>query len=219
MTTATRLCEPDRTLVSVAIRALTRLVAGVVLGAALPAAASAQSATGDWTQGTTLNLLGAAAVDGSWTSGAAGAAFGWEVTPRFSMEGTGTWLARGPGADGFAADLTALWHITPPRRIVPFAKVGVGMYFASFDPTRSPMPDFYRDRLEPNAVFDQHATFTDPTIVAGGGFTAWLSRNVSLRPEADVKFVLDGGSAHPIAVIGVRFAYHFVDRPTESPSR
>jgi hypothetical protein len=81
------------------------------------------------------------------------------------------------------------------------------------------MPGFYRNRLGHNAVFDRHAIFTDPAIVAGGGFTGWLSRNVSVRPEVDLKIVARGGRAHPIAVVGVRVGYHFVDYPIESRTR
>jgi hypothetical protein len=184
---------------------------------AQPAAPAAAAA--DWTRGTTLNLFGGAAFDRVHTSAAAGGAFGWEVTQRFALEATGSWFARGPGADGFAADLTALLSLRRTRTFVPFVKAGAGLYRASFDPSRSPMPGFYRNRLALTAPFDRHAAFTDPTIVVGGGLVLWLSENVSLRPELDVKIAIDGSEAHPLGIAGVRVAYHFVDRPTESRSR
>lgn len=190
------------------------MVAGTLLAVSAFAQTAAPNTTG-WTPGTTLNLFGGIGVDSSHTGGAAGGAFGWEVTPRLSVEGTGTWFDRGTGAEGFAADLSAIVNLRSPRRTVPFVKVGGGLYWASFDPTRSPMPGFYRDRLEPSDVFGQHVTFTDPAIVAGGGVTFWVSEHVSLRPEVDVKLVTRS-DVHPVATAVVRFAYHFEDHPVES---
>ena len=189
-------------------------MAGTLLADSAFAQTAAPNTTG-WTPGTTLNLFGGIGRDSSHTGAAAGAAFGWEFTPRFSFEGTGTWFDRGAGAEGFAADLSAIVNLRAPRRTVPFVKAGFGLYWASFDPTRSPMPDFYRDRLESPALFDRHATFTDPAIVVGGGVSFWVSEHVSIRPEVDVKLVTRS-DVHPVATAVVRLAYHFEDHPVES---
>jgi hypothetical protein len=190
------------------------VVAGLVLAGPAAAQTAAPNTTG-WTPGTTLNLFGGIGVDSSHTGGAAGGAFGWDVTPRFSVEGSGTWFDRGSSAEGFAADLSVLINLRAPRRAVPFVKVGGGLYWTSFDPSRSPMPEFYRERLEPSDVFGQHVTFTDPAIVAGGGVTLWLTENVSIRPEVDVKLVTRS-DIHPVGTAVIRFAYHFEDHPVES---
>ena len=188
----------------------------------LAGGAFAQSAapnSTDWTHGTTLNVFGGIGVDRAHTAGAAGAAVGWEVTRGFAIEGTGTWFEWGDGANGFAADLAALVTLRSPRRLAPFVKGGVGLYHASFDTARSPMPAFYLNRLRPDGGFGDRATFTDPTIVVAGGLTAWVSDRVSIRPEVDVKIVTRQSDAHPIAAADVRIAYHFEDHPRESRSR
>lgn len=192
------------------------LAAALVVTVGGPAAAQAPQVQGTWTSGTTLNLFGGVGADDEWTSGAAGAAFGWEVTPRFSIEAGGSWLKRGPGAQAFAADMTVLFHPKPASRFAPFLKGGIGLYDAQFDVSRSPIPDFYRARLDETNPLSQSATFTDPALVAGGGVTIWVSRHVSLRPEVDLKIVIDSWNAHLVSIAAVRFAYHFQEHPVEN---
>jgi hypothetical protein len=206
---------PDRLWWSAARRVALAVLAVLVVASPALAQSAAPTDTA-WTHGTTLNVFGGIGVDRSHTAGAAGAALGWEVTRGVAIEGTGTWFERGTGASGFAADLTALVGLRSSGRLVPFAKGGVGMYRTAFDPTSSPMPAFYQERLDPASGFGDRATFTDPTIVAGGGLTVWVGDRVSIRPEVDLKIVIADSSAHPVAATGVRIAYHFADHPRES---
>ena len=194
-------------------RARVAFLASLVALAAAPASAQGPPASAPWTYGTTLNVFGGAAVDSAHTGAAGGAAFGWELTRRLSFEASATWLARGAGANGFAADFATLFNLTPPRRLVPFVKGGLGLYRASFDPTRSPMPGFYAEGVEAADVFERHAVFTNPAVVTGGGINLWLGEHFSLRPELDLRIVTRVGGAHPIMVAAVRVAYHFEDHP------
>jgi hypothetical protein len=193
--------------------ALAALVAWL---AARPAAAQGQAPPPEnWTRGTMLNLFAGAGADSTRAGGVFGGSVGWEVTRRLAVEGTGTWLTRGPGADAFAGDVAVLAHFRAPTRLVPFLKGGFGLYRASFDPTRSEMPAFYRDRVVENPLFPHHAVFTDPSFVAGGGITAWLTERISLRPEVEAKIVTRGGHAHPFTAAVLRVGYHFQDHPVE----
>jgi hypothetical protein len=177
--------------------------------------AAAQSAPsgGEWTRGSTLNVFGGVSVDGSRAATAAGGAVGWEVTPRLAIEGTAAWFDRGPEAEAFSADLTALVSLVPPRTIMPFAKVGVGVHRTWFDIAESPIPDFYQRRIQAGPV-GTTVTFTDPAIVVGGGIRVWLTTNVALRPEVDARVVVRGSRAYWLTTAALRLSYYFEERPT-----
>jgi hypothetical protein len=142
---------------------------------------------------------------------------GWEVTPRFAVDGTGTWTEFGSGADAFAGSLRLRMRIAGHRRVDPFVQGGVGMYRAMFETGDSQMPEFYRRRIGPAAEGVTGATFTDPTLVTGGGVSLFLRRWFAVRPEAEVTFVLRNGT-HVVTSFLVHAVFHFEDHPV-TPSR
>ena len=77
------------------------------------ATASAQSvATNPWARGTTLEAFAGISTTPT-TMGTYGGSFGWELTPRFEVQGLGAWFPRS-GADEFAADLKLLVNLMRP---------------------------------------------------------------------------------------------------------
>jgi opacity protein-like surface antigen len=195
------------------IQRLACLCLNMVWMAVLMSATTAQaqtSSTIDWGQGTTLSgFAGAASVTGD-TDAAAGVSLGWEITPRFGLEGRGVWLRAGDTEDAFAATLAARVAIRPARPFVPFASAGVGMYRASFD-TASGLPEFYRNRLSAGAVGGQ--TFTDFALTFGGGADFFVTRHLALRPEVNVLLVMTQSDVRAVTVYGAQIAYHFESHP------
>ena len=165
-------------------------VAGLWLLVLMAAAsAAAQPAIkGDWGHGTTLNVFAGAATDSSTTGELAGAAVGWEITPRLALEGTGAWFDRGAGADAFAATVKLQAALSARSRWVPFVSAGAGLYHASFDPNATTIPGFYHRRIEQGTLAaSDDATFTDPALVLGGGVNLFVKRHVALRPTVALK--------------------------------
>jgi hypothetical protein len=188
------------------------LVALVVLLIGRPAAA--QTGTGEWNRGSTVTLLGGIGSDEAHTSWLAGGGFGWDVTPRLAVEATAVWLDRGESADGFSADIAALFSLVPPRRVVPFVKGGFGAYRAGFSIAQSPAADFYRRRMDALAgSLQSTASFTDPMFVFGAGIRVWLGDRVTIRPEVDARLVVDDSRAYWLTTAAIRLTYSFEDRP------
>jgi hypothetical protein len=176
---------------------------------ALAVSASAQQADPPEPQhATTLNVFAGAATDSSATGLSAGMALGWDATPRFALEGSGSWLDRGDGADAFAAAFKVQARLRSALTVVPFVETGFGMYRVWFDPDATAIPEFYQDR-----VTATDRTVTDPAFVFGGGVTLMASRRISIRPEVETLLVRDGGRNYFVTTVAARFAYHFGDRP------
>lgn len=193
---------------------------GVLVGFVLVAAsASAQTVAAPppgnmWSHGTTLNVFGGAARTPGDTAAAAGGALGWELTPRFALEGAGTWLDWGQSAHAFTAAMTAHVSLLTPHPFVPFLAAGVGLYHASFDRFDTGMPRFYHRRMTGLSYAPgQMATFTDPSIVGGGGLNLYVSRHWALRPEVLATVVLRDARSFVATTGVVRLAYHFEDHP------
>ena len=185
------------------------------------ASASAQTrpTTRDWRHGTMLSVSAGAGFDGTHTGAAAGMGLGWEVLPWFAVEGSGSWLDRGH-ASAFAAAMKGQFGLLKGRRpIVPFLEGGVGLYRLSFTGDEPAVPEFYRRRMVARLGAAGHSTtFTDPTLVAGGGVALFLNRHVSLRPAIETAFVMRDSRTHPVTTAAVRLTYHFEDHPI-TPSR
>ena len=167
-----------------------------------------------WSHGTTLNVFAGATATSHDRAGVAGGALGWEVKPWFALEGTAGWFDWGHDAQAFTAALAARVAILTPRPIVPFVAGGFGMYHASFDRSDDAMPGFYRGRVAgmPNQPA-RTMTFTDPSVVAGGGVEIFVSRHWTVRPEVTANIVVRNGRSF-IATTGVvRLGYHFEDHP------
>jgi hypothetical protein len=98
------------------------------------------------------------------------------------------------------------------RPAVPYVHAGVGFYRATFDRARSPIPHFYGRRMRSGAAFGTD-TFTDPSLVAGGGVNVFVSRNVAIRPDVEAMIVLRNSRSHVVTAVTVQLAYHFEDHP------
>lgn len=166
-----------------------------------------------------LNIFGGVSTAESDAGGLAGGAAGWQITPRFGLEGDASWLDR-PGSEaGFSAAIHARWSLVTGWRATPFVKAGGGLYHASFDVYDDTVPAFYRDRLEGGAgEAGSNRSFTDPAVIAGGGVDILLSRRVSLRPQADAMFVFDHGTSRVMPVFTLHLAFHFEEHPI-TPAR
>ena len=178
---------------------------------------SAQTDPATWRRGTTLNLFAGMAGASSDLAPLAGGAFGWEVTPWFGIEASGAWLTWGHEAGGFDAALRALMPVHPSRTVDPFLSAGVGMHRAWFQTADPEMPEFYRRRidptLEPSPV---STTFTDPSLIFGGGVSVFVTRKLSIRPEVDATIAIHDARTYTTAMARVHFAYHFEDHPITS---
>jgi hypothetical protein len=166
----------------------------------------------EWTHGTTLGLFLGAAVDSSKTASVAGGTVGWEITPSIALEGGGAWLDRGAGADAFAAALRVRAGLAGLHPAVPYLHAGVGFYRATFDRGRSPVPGFYRRRMTGNAGLGTD-TFTDPSLVVGGGVNLFVSRHLAIRPDVEAMIVMRNSRSHVVTAATVHLAYHFEDHP------
>src|SRR6476646_4624592 len=139
---------------------------------ALAALASAQESTGGdtWTHGTTLNAFAGVASEPTAGAATAGGAIGWQMTPSLSFEGTGAWINSQSSSPWFSAALKVQTRLAHARGANPFVEGGIGLYQASFDAGQADVPEFYRKRMteQPGGSVMSHS-FTDPTIVFGGG--------------------------------------------------
>jgi len=166
-----------------------------------------------WSHGTTLNVFGGAAAMAGDTAAIAGGAVGWEIKPWFAIEGSGTWLDWGRETHAFAPSITAQVALLTPRPLVPFLTGGVGVYHASFDRLDRTMPGFYRRRMMAMADMGSAVSFTDPSLVGGGGVNVFVSRHWTLRPEIVAVAVLRNSRSLVVTSGAVRLAYHFEDHP------
>jgi hypothetical protein len=171
-------------------------------------ASAQQAAPSEGEHATTLNVFAGAGTDSSETGLVAGMAMGWDATPLFALEGSGSWLDRGDGANAFAAALKVQARLRSVRPVVPFAEAGFGLYRAWFDPGAPAVPEFYQHRI---TTTDR--TVTDPAFVVGGGVSLFASRRISIRPDLETMLVRSSGQNYFVTTFAVRFVYHFEDRP------
>jgi hypothetical protein len=177
----------------------------------------AQSQTQDhvWSRGTSISGFAGAAADGSQRGPAFGGSVGWELTPRFALEGSGEWAEFGGGSRAFAGAFQARTALHPSGRVGPFLHGGIGLYRASFD-GRSGAPGFYARRMA--AATHRPAAFTDPSIVFGGGLDVSLNRTLKLRPDVQVAIVMRDSRSHAVSSFRLHLVYVFEDHPV-TPSR
>jgi hypothetical protein len=144
---------------------------------------------------------------------AAGGAFGWELTPHFTLEGRGIWLAAGPRADAFTALLGARMPLLPARQMVPFVSAGVGVYRATFEAAQTGIPPFYRRRMMSGLPDFPVRTFDDFVVALGGGADVFLARHLALRPDVTVLLITTRSDRRVVPVYGMQLAYHFESHP------
>jgi Outer membrane protein beta-barrel domain len=184
--------------------------------------ASAQTVTrgNDWRHGTTLNVFAGAGTDASDTGPLVGTSVGWEITPMTAVEGSGYWLRRGTGAEGFAAALKLQAGLNLGRAAIPFLEAGVGLYRTSFDSTATSVPDFYGRRM---AAIDRApgttSTFTDPSFVLGGGVNVFVTPHIAIRPDIESMIVRRDAQNYFLTAVAVHMAYHFESHPVSRARR
>ena len=173
-----------------------------------------------WHHGSTLNLFAGSATAPSRRAAIGGGAVGWELKPRFAVEGSGEWMEWGTGSHGFAAAITAQTGLAGPRPVMPFLTGGIGLYRASFDRIGTPTPAFYARRIAMDgAGMGTTATFTDPTVVFGGGVNAFVSRHWAIRPDVREMVVLRNSRSYFVTAFAIHVAYHFEDHPITPKAR
>jgi Outer membrane protein beta-barrel domain len=196
--------------------AILRVCCAVTLALCGPAQAAAQSLqdVNPWGHGTTLGLFAGGAASGSQVGFEAGGAIGWEVQPWFAIEGRAAWDNGIGPMDAFSGDLTARLSLRQSHPVVPFARLGMGLYHATVDPGGDDIPGFYRSRMSDERVaLGISQTFTDPSFVAGAGVNFFTSRHVALRPEAQAAFVFRDGHNRTVFSFSLQVTYHFEDHP------
>lgn|SRR5687767_6359421 len=221
------------------MRALRRLPAVTVAWLALAAAAFAQTAAPhEWSRGTTLNGFAGIATESSSSGPAFGGALGWELTPRFALEGSGSWIEFDGRHNAFAAAMKVRGRLFGRRKIDPFLQGGIGLYRASFDARTDEMPGpmmngtfigampslasyrfgdvphFYQHRMDDFAGDDMlRRTFTDPAFVFGGGVNLFVTRHLAIRPDVEAMVVVRDRRSQMVTSIGVHAVYHFEEHP------
>ena len=111
--------------------------------------------------GSTDKLAGfvGAASPFSGSNSALGLSLGWEMTPRFGLEGRGTWLSTPAGVTAFAAAFGARMAFVSARPILPFVSAGIGFYRTTFEaPSSFAMPHFYRQRMGGTGLVSETST-------------------------------------------------------------
>jgi hypothetical protein len=195
---------------------LSRFLLPLAGWAALTGLAAAQPALPqEWERGTTLTGVVGVATDSGGTAAMFGGSVAWELTPRLAVEGSGRWLEFGQGANAFAGDLKVRSRLWGRRHVDPFVEAGIGLYRASYDVRHSPdIPGFYRRRMPIDLPATMTVrTFTDPTVVVGGGLNVYLHRHFALRPDVGATVVLREGRRHVVTTVGVHAVVHFEEHP------
>jgi hypothetical protein len=147
----------------------------------------------------------------------------WQPTHRVGIAVSGRWIDAGAGTSGFAADIsTELGLVSRSSRQVPYVRLGVGAYRATFDlgnaSQMAALPDFYRRRIDLSSTVNHRETFMDPMFVVAAGIDVPLNRRVSVRPDVRGMWVVRDGHAYQMVLVGVQLAYHIEAHPV-TPSR
>jgi len=166
-----------------------------------------------WSHGTTLNVFTGGALGGGDRASVRGGGFGWEIKPWFGLEGSATWIDWDKDAHAFTPAITAQVGLLTAHRAVPFVMGGVGLYHASFDRVDVGMPQFYRRRMTAMNDLATAVTFTDPSVVGGGGVNVFVTRKWTIRPEVLATMVVRDSRSFAVTTAAVRLAYHFEDHP------
>jgi hypothetical protein len=208
----------------VAMRSIrSRVVETLILLGLIAAPASGQPATpGEWHRATTLQAVAGGAFGSSDQGGMFGGSAGWTLTPRIAVEASGEWFTFTQGYDAFAGSLVLSARLPTATRANPFVRTGLGMYMASFDGGCGPsfvtaagacedanLPSFYRRRWSQRDWGEGGRTFTDPSVIVGGGVDVKLSRRFVLRPAVDARIVFGERQAHVVtsATVGAVFLF------------
>lgn len=203
----------------ISYRIVTLTITALSLSA--PAATQTVGSANEWGRGTTLTGFAGIAVDSARSGPLVGGTVGWEITPRLAIDGSGMWVEHGSSNDVFAAALKVraapFGTRTRLRTAVPFLQAGIGMYRASFK-ARDDMPGFYRYRMHQDVSSGVKRSFTDPSLVFGGGADVFVSRNVAIRPDIEAMVVLRDSRSHVATALRINVVYHIEEHPV-TPTR
>ena len=197
------------------MRTIHRHLAWALVCSAMAGTAGAQTdiRPDEWSRGTTLIGFAGVAGDSEHVGPVLGGAVGWELTRRFAIEGSGSWLDFGHSANAFAGAMKFRTRLFGRGTLDPFVEGGVGLYRAWYGADATGIPRFHARRMGTQPVPGVGATFTDPTLLAGGGVNIFVNRRFALRPELEATFVLRNGRAHTVTSLGVQAVYHFEEHP------
>jgi hypothetical protein len=181
----------------------------------MPAAVLAQQdiRANEWSHGTTMNGFAGVAADSSRGAPVLGGAVGWELTPTLAIEGSGAWLDCRHGANAFSGAVKTRVRLSGRRTVDPFVHAGVGLYRATFAGSATSVPDFYRRRMTGTLPPGVIQTFTDPTLVAGGGVSMFVNRHLALRPDVEATLVFREGRSYVVTTVALHAVYHFESHP------
>lgn len=190
-------------------------IAALVGSLTVPALAQTQEVVrpDEWSRGTTLSGFAGIATDGDRSGPVIGGIAGYEITPRLTIEGSGSWLEFGDGADGFAGAIKLRARLSGQRTVDPFVLGGVGFYRASFDGGSAVSPDFYRTRLRGPATRLGDVSFTDPAVVVGAGVNIFVTRHFALRPDVESFIVLRDGRSLAVTSVSLHAVFHIESHP------
>lgn len=161
----------------------------------------------DLHHGATVAVAAGMASGSSDGGGLASGSMGWEFNRRVGLDGSVAWFDRGREAEAFSAALTVRTNLTRWHSWVPFVEGGPAMYRASFDTSRSAIPDFYRGRSADTAAAKM--VFRDPAFVVGGGINVFALGHLAVRPTADVLMVARNSRGYRVGSFAVRGVYYF----------
>ena len=189
------------------------LIVAIVAG--WPAYGSAQEVIrpGEWSRGTTLSGFAGMATDGDHWGPVIGGVAGYEITPRFTIEGSGSWLEFGEGMNAFAGAIKLRARLSGRRTVDPFVLGGVGFYRASFDRPSSVAPGFYRNRLRAQGTGLGDTSFTDPALVVGAGVNVFVTRHFALRPDVESFIILRNRRSMAVTTLSLHAVFHIESHP------
>lgn len=187
----------------------------IAIAAGWPAYSGAQEVVrpGEWSRGTTLSGFAGMATDGEHSGPVIGGVAGYEITPRLTIEGSGSWLEFGDGVDAFAGAIKLRARLSGQRTVDPFVLGGVGFYRASFDRPSRVAPGFYRDRLRAPGTGLGDTSFTDPALVIGAGVNFFVTRHFALRPDVESFIVLRNGRSLAVTSLSLHAVFHIESHP------
>jgi len=192
----------------------------ICAGLVTPLSAQTAAPVNQWSRGTTVEAMAGIGTASSDTGALVGGAIGWELTPRFGLDGSAAWVDRHGGGEAFSAAVTAHVSLAAPGKVVPFARAGLGLYRMSVDASSvDDSLEFYRRRLGPNIGRLSRRTFTDPAFVLGGGVNVFVTRQLAFGPELGVIVVRAGGHGHVVTTVTMHLTYHIEEHPITPAGR
>ena len=189
------------------------LVLAIVALSSTPLSAQAPSEVAGVGHATTVAIAAGAGSDGVGSGTVVAGTVGWQVDSRASVVSTFQWCHQGEGADAFAGAFAIDVNLLPRRAAAPFVAAGFGLYRTFYDVARSPMPAFYRDRVDISRMAGTTVSFVDPAMVIGAGVNILTTPHVALRPQVEAFVVARGSQRHVTVAVTVRIAYSVEHQP------